>query len=135
MFDQVIESMRKATEATVKIQQEMFKKWISLWPGFAVGQVGCGEQAQQLQKKWAEVVTELVKRQQEAAEVQFKAGLETIEKTFQIGEVKDPEELRAKTIELWKHCFESLRQVSETQVREFQVAGQKWYDFVSKLAA
>jgi hypothetical protein len=135
MFDQVIENMRKATEATVQMQQEMFKKWVTLWPGVPGASPAWGEQAQKFQKRWAETVTELLKRQREVSEAQFKAGLQNIEKAFQLGEVKTPEELRARTIELWKQCFESLRQASEAQMREFQTAVEKFVDLMMKAAA
>lgn len=135
MFDQVIESMRKATEATVQMQQEMFKKWVTLWPSVPGAQPAWGEQAQQFQKKWAETTTELLKRQRETAEAQFKVGLQNIEKAFQLGEAATPEELRAKTIELWKQCFESMRQAYETQMHEFQAAGEKWFTLMTKVAA
>jgi len=129
MFDQVIESMRKATEASVLLQQEMFKKWISLWP--VPGTAPAREQARQMQKKWAETFTDLVKRQREVTKTQFDTGLQNIEKAFQLGEAKNPEELRTRTIELWKQCFESLRQASETQMCEFQVAGEKWFELAA----
>jgi predicted RNase H-like HicB family nuclease len=130
MFDQVIESMRKATEATVLMQQEMFKKWFALWP--MPGAPPAWEQAQQFQKKWAETFTELLKRQHDITEAQFKAGLQNIEKSFHFAEAKSPEELRTKTAELWKQCFESLRQASESQMREFQVVTEKWFELMSR---
>lgn len=133
MFDQVIDNMRKATEATVQMQQEMYKKWFALWP--VSGSPPAWEQAQQFQKQWAEAFTEVVKRQHETTEIQFKAGLQNIEKAFKLGEIKNPEELRAKTIELWKQCFESLRQASETQMRGFQAAGEKWFELMTHVTS
>src|SRR5581483_9477252 len=101
MFDQMFESLRKATESTVQMQQEMFKKWVTLWPGTPPAPPAWGPQFQQFQKKWAEVVAELLKRQKEGAEAQFKAGMENIEKAFHVGEAHNAEELRVKVLELW----------------------------------
>jgi hypothetical protein len=131
MFDQVFENLRKATETTVQMQQEAFKKWVSLWPGTPPAMPAWGPQFQQFQKKWAEVVGDQMKRQREGVEVQFKAGLESIEKAFQVGEAKNTEEFRAKMIELWKKCFESFRQVYEAQMRDFQVAMEKWAELMT----
>jgi hypothetical protein len=132
MFDQVIQNMRKATEVTVQLQQEMFKKWVNMWTGVPGAPPIWGEQAQKVQTKWAETVTELLKRQRETTEAQFKAGMQNIEKAFQLGEVKTTEELRVKTIELWKQCFESVRQAHEAQMRDCQVAVEKWFELVTK---
>src|SRR5262245_4073605 len=134
MFIPVLESMGKITGATVDMQQEMFKKWFSLWPGFPPVPgfpAAWGEQAVPFQKKWAEVVGEIIRRQRETVEAQFKAGQQNIEKAFQLSEAKSPEEYRAKTIEFWQKCIESIRQASEAQIRDFQVAVEKWYELMS----
>jgi len=134
MFIPVLESMGKITEATVGMQQEMFKKWFSFWPGIPAAPTYppvSGEQVKQLQKKWAETVTELLKRHRETVEVQFKAGQQNIEKVFQIGEAKTPEELRARSLELWQKCIEAVRQTSESQIRDFQVAVEKWFEVMT----
>src|SRR5262249_45173119 len=138
MFDQVLESLRKATEASVQVQQEMFKKWISLFPGVPAAAPLWGEQAQrfqQFQQQWAEIVKELIGRQREGIEQSFKLGLQNIEKAYHLGEVKTVEEMRARTVELWQKCFEGLRQAYEIPLREFQVATEKWLQLVTKSAA
>jgi hypothetical protein len=76
----------------------------------------------------------MLKRQREVTGAQFKAGLQNIEKAFQIGEAKTPEELRAKSLELWKKCFDDLRQVYETQLRGFEMATEKWAELTLKAA-
>jgi hypothetical protein len=133
MFAAVLENMGKISGATAQMQHELFKKWFSLWPGvpgFPGYPTGWTEQVQKVQKKWVEVVGELLRRQRETVEAQFKAGQANIEKAFQIGEAKTPEELRAKTIELWQKCFEAVRQSSEAQVRDFTVAIEKWFELM-----
>jgi hypothetical protein len=137
MFIPVLESMAKMTGAAAEMQQEMFKKWFGLWPaipwspGMPVYPVNWSEQAQKFHKRWTEIVSDLLKRQRETMEAQFKAGQQNIEKAFQIGEAKNPEELRAKTLELWQKWFESVRQASEAQMRNFTVAIEKWVELVT----
>jgi broad specificity phosphatase PhoE len=143
MFIPVLESMGKITGATVEMQQEMFKKWFSIWPGMPMvpgipvipgipaSPAAWGEQVQKIQKRWAETVSELLRRQQETVETQFKAGQQNIENAFQIGEAKSPEELRARTKELWQKCIEAVRQASEAQMRDFTVAIEKWVDLMT----
>ena len=101
-------------------------------PGVPPYPVAYGEHVQRLQKRWAEFVSDTIRRQREAVEAQFKVGQQNIEKAFQIGEAKNPEELRARTLELWQKCFESVRQTSEAQVRDFTVAIEKWAELMTK---
>jgi hypothetical protein len=131
MFANVIESLHKATEANLHFQQEMYKKFTNLWPGVPTPGASA-EETKKLQKKWAAFVSDVLKRQEEYINTQFKAGLSNIEKAFEIGEVKNFEELRAKTLELWQQCFESLKEAYEGQIHDCQKALGKWFDFVSK---
>jgi hypothetical protein len=135
MFDQVYETFRQATETALQMQQEMVRKWVSLWVGMPAAVPPGAEQVRQFQKKWAEFIGDLIKRQREVTEAQLQAGLEGIEKAFHLGEAKNIEELRARTFELWQKCFEGFRQGYEAQVQEFQRALEKWMDLVSKPAA
>jgi hypothetical protein len=132
MFNQVLENFRQATEGTVQMQQEMFKKWINLWPGIPASLPSGGEQTQQFQRKWAETLGDLFKRQEEMIEAQFKAGIENIEKAFEVAGVKTPAELCAKSLELWQGCFANLRQVYEAQQRWFEMAMKKWPGLTTK---
>jgi hypothetical protein len=134
MFIPVLESMAKIAGTTAEMQQEVFKKWFSVWPGIPcvpgmpAYPAAWGEQAQRFQKRSGEIVADLVRRQRETFEAQFKVGQQNIEKAFQIGEAKNPEELRAKTLELWQKCFEAVCQASEAQMRNFTTAFEKWIE-------
>jgi hypothetical protein len=134
MFDQVFDNFKKAAEANIQLQQELFKKWFSLWPGVP-SVPAWPEKMQQFQKKWAETVSELLKKQREYTESLFKAGVENLEKAFQFGEVQTPEELRAKTMELWQKCFDSMRQAWETQMADFQMVVSRFAEMMTKSAA
>src|SRR5438270_5962646 len=98
MFEEAFENLRKATDATMRTQQEMVKKWVGLWPvvPFPAGLGG----ARKYRKESAEIVGELLKKQRESAEVQFSEGLRTIEDIFHLAEVEDPEEFRTRVIEI-----------------------------------
>ncbi len=128
MFDQVYQSLQKATEMTVKMQQEAFKKWYGLWPEMFIAPATPTEKYKEFQKKWAEAVGEMFKKRRESLEVQFKAGLESIEKAFAVGEAQTPEEMKAKTVELWKKYFEGLRQAYDAQITDFQAVVDKWFE-------
>jgi hypothetical protein len=127
MFEHVVESLRKATEANLAVQQEMFRKWTSLWPAMPAAPGVGTEQVQRYRKQWVDFAEETLKRQREVAQTQFKAGLDIIEKTFQLGEIKTAEELRTRTLDLWRQCFETIGQSYEAQAKEFQSAIEKWF--------
>ncbi len=131
MFTNVIESLHKATEANLHFQQEMYKKFTNFWPGMPVVG-GPTEEAKKLQNKWTAFVNDLWKRHEEYINQQFKVGLQNIEKAFKLGEVKNVEELRAKTMELWQQCFASLKEAYEVQLRDWQKGLGKWFEFVGK---
>jgi hypothetical protein len=132
MFEKVFENLQRATEATVQAQQEMFRKWVSLTTGVPPVSSAWGEQGPKFQKKWNETVAELVKKQRESLEAQFSAGLQNMEESFRLAEAKDPEEFRAKMLELWSKSFDYLRQTAESQLRQFQTAMEKWTEIVTK---
>ena len=133
MFEPVFESLRKATDATVKMQQELFHKWTALFP--ALPMVPAAFEPVKFQKRCLEVITELTTKQREALEAQFNAGVKTIEEAFRLCEAKDPGELRTRTVELWQKTFDSLRQVYDAQARDFQTAVVKWGELVTRGAA
>jgi hypothetical protein len=126
MFEQVFESFRKATESTIRMQQEMMTQWAGLWPGYSTPSSSPGpaaaDRAFKFQKKWGEIISELVKKQQESLQAGFTAVMRNIEEAFRLPQVKDGEELRGKTKELWQKTIDCLRQSSEAQVHNFQTA-------------
>lgn len=135
MIEPVFEALRRATEFNVQLQQEVFKKWFSLGPGLVAPPTGAAEQFGKVKKEWGAFTAELVKKQRGALESQFSAGLQVVEEAFQLAEAKDPEELRAKTFELWQKALDCQRQLYEGQMRDFQDVVTKWTDLWKKEVA
>ncbi len=133
MFEQAYETVRKSADATMQVQQEMFRKWMSLVPG--VPSASPAFDPGKFQKKWLEVVTELTRKQRELMEAQFSVGLKYMEDAFRLAEAKSAEELREKAVELWKKTFDALRQVYESQARELQAAVAKLGEIITDGAA
>lgn len=135
MFDQMMETYRKAAESTMQLQQTILRNFTSQWPTmFGVPNPGGAwlEQARDVQKKWGDTVTGMLNKHRESLDAQYKAGIKTIEDAFRVGEARDPEHFRKLTEELWRHSFEALKTVTEEQTREFQAAMQKWFDLVAE---
>ena len=122
MAEQVLDSVRKATESAIQAQQEMFRKWAGYWTGLPASPGAAGEQTQAVQKKWAEALRELFEKQREMLEAQFNAGLHMVEDALRVTQARDPEQFRARLIEYWQKSFESVRQLAEANLREFQDA-------------
>lgn len=135
MFEQAYDEFRKAAESTVQYQQEMFKKWMNVWPGNNPSPFVMNESAQKFQKRWCETVGEMLKKQRESLDQQYEAGLKSLEQAFEIGGAKNPEEFRTAMMELWKKNFECLRGVTETQLKQFQAALEKWTELMTKHAS
>ena len=131
MFELVYENLRAATDASIRLQQELFRKWASLWPA-APAPGGGGEQLLASHKRWAAFLAEQAAKQRETLEAQFSAGLKNIEEAYRLAEAKGPEELHAKTVELWQKSFDCLRKTYEAQVHDFQAAVAKWAELMTK---
>jgi hypothetical protein len=117
MFEQVFESVRRAMEASIRVQREMCRGWSGLWPDVPPPPTPGGEQAIGLRKEWTDLVGELLDRQRAAVEEQVIAGLKICEEATHVAGIKNPEERRAKVIELWQKGCDDLRHASEVQIR------------------
>lgn len=139
MFDQILDTYRRAAESTAQFQQNMLKNWFQQqWPqmfsvpAFQPPGAALVEQAHAMQKQFGETVTAMLEKHRESLDEQYRAGIQTIEDAFKLGQAKDPEHFRKLAEELWRHSFEALKGVTEDQSREFQDAMKKWFEVVSK---
>jgi len=129
-FEQAFNNFRKATEATVQMQQDFFRQWSGFWPGFPKLQPT--EKVQQFQKEWSQATAEVTKTYLQSWDRQCKAGMEALEKAFQLTEAKDAEGFHQNMIELWQKSFECLKNVAETQMQTFQTGVEKWIELAKK---
>jgi hypothetical protein len=138
MLDQVFDNFRKASETTLRAQQDLFHQWMTQWPMFPMGPTTpvsdgvVSEQVRSFQKQWTDIVTGLMTKHCEALDAQYRAGIRTIEDTLRTTEAKSPEEFRRLTEELWRKSFEVLKQTIENQIRDFQIAVEKWSELMTQ---
>lgn len=132
MIEQVFENLRRATEFNIRTQQRLFKNWAGMY-GVPAASNGTTEQISRAQDQWTDFVTGLVKKQRETLEPHFKNGLKILEEACSLVDAKDPEEVRAKVVELWQKSFQSLRQLCEAQIYDFEAAVTKWVELVTKI--
>ena len=135
MFDQILDTWRKATESMVQFQQDVFRQWVPVPgvpdPGAASGS-SWADQARATQKQWAETLTDLLTKHRETLDTQYRAGIRIIEDAFRVTEAKDPEQFRKLTEELWRQSLDCLKTVSESQLRECQAAVERGIEAMSQ---
>ena len=135
MFDQVFDSLQKATESSVKMQQEMFQKWVDAFPGATSTLPSPIDATTDWRKKWVETSAEMLTRQKEMVDKNYEAGIKALADVFEVTEAKSPQEYQEKVVELYQKSFDSLRQLSEAQLSEFKVAMEKWSEMVTPTSA
>ena len=139
MFDQVVDTFRKAIDSSMQIQQEMFRQFVQQWsqvpgvptPGSMIANTWA-DQVHTIQRKWAQTITDLLNRHREALDAQYRAGIRTIEDAFRVGEAKDPEQFRKLTEDLWRQSLDSMKTVIESQMLDLQTVTQKGLEDVTK---
>jgi len=133
MLDQVFDSLRTASESSVQMQQEMFKQWTRQWSGAPVNAAGVSaEWVQKFQKGWIEFATDSLNKHRKSLDSVYSAGIGAIEQTFRLSEAKTPEDYRRLTEELWRKLYDTFKDQSETQLRDFQKSVEKLFELVPK---
>jgi len=142
MFDQILDNYRKAAEASLQFQQMVLRSWGQQWPStvgvppmMAANPGAWPEQLHKAQKQVVDTITDMLNKHRETLDAQYRAGIRSIEEAFRVGEAKDPEQLRKLTEELWRHSYECLKSMAESQMRDVQAVTQKWFDIASQGAS
>lgn len=131
--DQVFESFRRASVSSLQMQQELFKQWMQQWPSMPVNVAGVSaDWVQKLQKRWFEFTTESLGRQRELLDSTYKSVIQIMEQASHLSESKTPEDYRRVSEELRQKTFETFKEQSDTQFREFQKSAEKWFDMIPK---
>jgi hypothetical protein len=131
-LDQMFESFRRASVSSLQMQQDMFKQWTQQWP---IGQNGTGispEWMQTLQKRWVQFTLESLNRHRELLDSMYKSLIQVVEQASHLSESKSPEEYRRTTEDLRHKMFETFKDQSEAQLREFQKSAERWFDVMPK---
>ena len=132
VYEQVFDNVRKATEANLKMQQEVFRQWTSLWPGMPTPQSVWVDKVRDFQRQWSNAVSDLARKHRDTFDRQYQAALESLEEALRVGEAGNPEEFRQRTEQLCRKTLECLREVSEAQMKEFHDAMSKMSELVTK---
>ena len=110
LFEQAFDNLRKAAESNVEMQQELFRKWNTNWPGFPQPQSAWVERVHKFQKAWTK----------------------TAEEAFRVAQSSDPQEYGKRCEALCRKSLDVLRETGELQVKEMQEALNKWTELAAK---
>lgn len=132
VFEEVFTNISKAAEANLKLQQEVFRQWTSLWPGLPTPQTVWVDKMRDFHKQWTHTVSDLARRHREAVDRQYQAALESLDAALRVSESSNPEEYRRRAEQLCRKTIDCMREVSEVQIKEFQDAMTRWTDLVTK---
>lgn len=131
VMEDVFQNIRKVAETNLKLQQEMFQQWSHLWP-MPTAQSVWIDKVREFQKQWSHTISDLARKHREVIEKQYQSAIESLETALRVGESTNPEEFRKRSEQLCRKTLECLREVSETQIREFQEAMAKWTEMATK---
>ena len=132
VFEQLVESFRKTSEATLSAQKELYQQWQNSWPGIVQPQMPWLDQFRQFQQTWSNTVLDLVRKHRETLDQQYQAGIEALEDAFSTSQASDPEEFRKRAEELCRKNLDCLKEISEAHISEFQNATTKWVELFAK---
>jgi len=135
VLEEAFQNVRKVAEANLKMQQDILSQCSSMWPGMPTPQSAWLNQMQQFRTKLVDTISALARKHGEAVDRQYKAAVESLDAALNISDATTPEEFRRKSEQLCRKSLDCIREVAETQVREFQDAVTKWTDLLAKAGA
>jgi hypothetical protein len=131
VLEDVFQNIRRAAEANLKMHQEIFHQWSHLWP-YPTPQSIWIDKLRDFQKQFSTTVSDLVRKHRGVIDKQYQAAIESLDAALSIPESTNPEEFRRRTEQLCRKTLDCIREVSETQLREFQEALAKWTELATK---
>jgi hypothetical protein len=134
LFEDVFESLRKASEANIEAQQELFRQWSATWPGLPQPQNAWLERAQKFQKEWANTAKDLLAKHQDVLDAEYELAVDSLEEAFRLAQSADPQDFAKRCENLCRKALESVRDVGEMQLKETQEALSRWMALAVKSA-
>jgi hypothetical protein len=125
MFDLLFESFRKASESSMQAPMDILKNLTQQMPGAS----GAGmEWSKTFQKRWADLAIESLNKHRESMDSAYRSGIQLIEQTFRISDVKSSADYQRTVEELWQKLLDVLKEQSEAQVRDLQTWAAKSFE-------
>lgn len=133
-FEQVCNNFRKATEAGLRLQQDLFKQAAMQWPNVAEAGTSNNEQMQTLKKEWREAMQQMLERHRTALNASYEAGIKALDEAFDVTEAQDFESYREECRKMFQKNFEMLKNMAEVNVQEYKATVEQWMDLAKKMS-
>ena len=130
--DQMFESFRQASASSLQMQSDMFKQWAQQLPWPVKGTGASVDWVQRLQARWVEFTGDLLSQQRASLDVTYKLAIQIMDQMSRLSATQSPEEQGRRMEEMRSKVFETFKQQSDAQLREFQKTAEKWFGGPSK---
>jgi len=131
-YEELFDNVRKATEASLQMQQDVFQQWSKLWPGFPTPQSMWIDKMRDFQRQWGNTISDLARKHRDTLDRQYQAALESLDEALRVTEASNPDEFRKRTEQLCRKTLDCMREASEAQMNEFQEAMKRWSELATK---
>lgn len=134
MYDQVLENFRKAGEASLQLQQDMFRQWGGASMGMPSATSWLDQQSK-IQSEWAETLTDLARKQKLLLEARYEAGVKAMEDSFKLAKAKDPAEFKELAESAFKKSLATAKELAENELRQVQSSMERCWETASKVSS
>ena len=131
VLDDVFHNIRKAAETNVKMQQEFFQHWTHFWP-MPTPQSVWVDKLRDFQKQCTTMISDLARKHREVIDKQYQAAVESLDAALRVIESTNPEEYRRRSEQMCRKTIDSMREISETALRELQDVAAKFMELATK---
>jgi hypothetical protein len=135
MSGQIFDTYRKASESWFQMQQDLFRSAAQgPFSGPAAWGPTFGPAARpwppEARKRWVDLMVEIMHRHRESVDALYRSVIHVVEKASQIPEAQSSEEARHATEDLWNSWLESVKNQSESQLRDARRFSEKSLEIV-----
>jgi hypothetical protein len=119
MTDQLLDDFRRISESMLMMQQDVFRQWQRVLLSATPGIRESGEWEKNMQKRWRELAVETLNKHRQMVDSTYKSSNELFEQALHVADAKSPDEYRQIVDNLWSQAFVSIKERSESQLRDF----------------
>ena len=138
MFEKIFDEYRRAIESSIKIQQDMYRQWMSGLPVKPpeVTQTddpgAIKDQIYRYQREWTHTLAETLDKHRQALDQQYKSGIDAIASAFRMTEARTPEQYWRLTQEFWRKSIDTFKMTIEAQSKYVEGLAEMWLEMVTR---
>jgi hypothetical protein len=93
------------------------------------------EKVRDFQKQCTSTISDLARKHRDVIDKQYQAAVESLDAVLRVVESTNPEEYRRRSEQLCRKTIDSMREISETALREFQDIAAKMMELATKVSS